>query len=1410
MKRNLDNSLTARYILGFTLAATLALPLPSLAASVALATEPLSTTSASNVKPNVMFIFDDSGSMEYDFLPDWAGANHPVLTTNYTAIPELFKNNGFNGVAYNAAVTYSPPVHYNTNGSLNTTTYPNYTTWTSVKDDGFGILTTGTSNLVGNAQYYTFISGEYCSNIKKTSCVTSAAATTVAGVVYDKAGGLRWCNSAALTNCRSIWDSTYKFPRYPGQKLPARATITVTVRGSVNSVTVNGQQILSAATSWSASGTATTAVNIMNSINACTAAITGNCTVAGYSATRNNNVVTVYAPASAGAITYLPTVSGGTASTTRTAFAGYVGVPGSIVYTNVVSSTPTYAYPGTASKAPTRTDCSGTTCTYAEEMTNYANWWAYYHNRVQSMKTSVSRAFKTLDQNYRVGYSTICDKTATTGTSFLDNAIFELAHKNKWFTTLFNTGTGCWTPLRGALSKVGQYYAHKIGTVDPVQYSCQQNFAILSTDGYWNSNVETSTFGPYALDGALVGDLDYTAPTTYPSDGMYQGPSAASNTLADVAKYYYETDLRSSALGNCTGASSIDYPSGSTDVCFDNVFTTPTDSNDKQHMTTFTMGLGADGTLNFQTDYNTAMSGDYYDLINALGTPTTNWSNPITNSAEARIDDLWHAAVNGRGSYFSAKDPDQIIAGFNKALKEIGTTPGGAAAAATSTLNPVAGNNLLYLATYTTVKWTGNLQARSINTDDGSVSDSATWCAESISKDECLSPATIDTVTSGSSTVLNCVVPNATALTCTNAGSVFDAVAETCTTEIANVCTGTLPPRVATFTDTRTIYTAPAGGLTPLTGQNLVLFNSSYATANPASFSPSTATPAGPVDGLTQWSTIASAHSPVKLLSFLRGQTGYEMRSSNATGDKLYRVREAVMGDALESQPAYISNPVFNYTYSGYSDYKVAKAGRFGTVFVGSNDGMLHAFVAATDTSDPDEVGGRERWAYVPSMVIPNLWKLADTSYNTKHTNYINGSVNIADICVATDCTVATAADWRTILVGGLNGGGRGYYALDITDPEKPILLWEFTHTKANPDGDADLGYSFGNPVITRKTNGTWVIVFASGYNNSSGGIGNGKGYLYVLNAATGKIISKISTGVGDTTTPSGLAQIAVWNDAEGGNQAGYTYATDLLGNIWRFDINSSVAATGTGSIGNGAFMKFATLKDSGGAAQPITTTPVLGLVNTHKVVFVGTGKYLEAADKSTSQVQSLYAIKDVGASATWLDNPRSHTLSTPKMVQQVITMNGSTRFEDPDPATRKPVDFSSDLGWFIDFPDAGTGSERVNIDPKLILGTLLVPTIVPKSTACTPGGYGWFNYFDYSNGWPVGQSNDNVSVRFDSPIVGFNVIYVHGDPKILIEDSSGDINFPDKDGGSGFFDGSLSGGGQFKAQRSIWRELIP
>lgn len=1351
---------------------TFLLPVMVKAAPLDLATIPLANSPTVAIQPNLLFIMDDSGSMGWDYMPDWANTN------------DTFEMDAsFNTIYYNPAIRYIPPANFTSSG-LDTATYPSQTglntatgasyagkpNWQNVKRDPY--MSTSTTNLEGlnggdGPKFWVTIATEYCKKADLRECnVQSAPSST-----YQFAAPIRWCNSAANANtvttpnpavgvCQAARVGAYDFLRAPAAVPPAGVAIA-TVRffnanrtPRVCGMTVNGSQIMQYQTNTSNSES-TLASQTAASINA-----RNN----GHTATASGDTVTIYRDAALPATTSMPNVctSSGDLDLTRTGFAVPPPVAGGRIETTITPSINSYPYPNSATKAGERSDCAGDTCTYVEEMTNYANWFAYYRTRAQMMKTATSLAFKNIGDDFRVGYLT----TSTLGSRSLNIRAFSPANKVAWYNKLFDTPSDRNTPLRGALSTAGRIYANKTsakGTfTDPIQYECQQNFTLLTTDGFWNTADETSTYagGPEALDGSTdVGNLDSAALGT--PAGKREGTTARANTLADVAKYYRDTDLRTPALNNC-GAS------GAPGVCqTDNTASSP---NKKQTMVTLTLGLGVDGTLAYSTDYDTAATGDYAEIVNG----TKNWSDPIGNSGPERIDDLWHAAVNGDGKYFSAKSPAELVKQLEEAVASIQVKVGTGAAAATSTLNPVSGDNFAYVASYTSGFWIGNLEKRNIDTTSGEILTTPIACVEDVvSSSSCAAPSTILSDGAGG---YNCVTTGVTdSAACEGTLDGTD-----CKVPVIASCNGQMESLVSELTDSRNIKINVGGTLQDFTFANLSstqqsYFDTPFLAAN-----------------LSQWATLTPAQQAngtgENLVAYLRGQTGFDQGAAVAD-NRVFRRRQATLGDLIDSKPAFIGMPTFNYGDSGYQAFKTNNTNRPKTVYVGSNDGMLHAFDADTLT---------ERWAFVPSMVIPNLWKLADASYGSKHAYYVNGAVSISDICVAANCETATASDWRTILIGGLNGGGRGYYALDITDPINPSLLWEIDPNKA---GFADLGYTFGNPVVTkRNSDNKWVVLFTSGYNNISDAnsfyslsstqfkptplytSGNGNGYLYVVDALTGTKLSGIATNVGSTSTPSGLAKIKAYADeAEKNNVSSLVYGGDLAGNLWRFNIDTNTV------------FKLATLTDGTAPtplSQPVTTIPELGLVNSKKVIFVGTGKYLEIADLTDTGKQTLYAIKDDNASTT-LTNPRT------ALSQQTLAISST----DPDArvsSSNSAVNFISGNGWYVDFPDVG---ERQNVESQLVLGTLLVPTTVPTSTACQPAGFGWFNFLDYRTGLAVAAGN--VSARTSAPSVGFNVVYINGVPKVsnVVADDKNPKLIPNIP-----FSGTGSG---FQLKRSIWREII-
>ena len=1479
-----------------------------------LATAPLATSATSVVKPNIMYILDDSGSMDWDFTPDYINDSGSAAGcydggddgNGITGSPDPceegdppYMSPDYNTQYYNPEITYIPPVNYD-GSSQPSQNAANTANWTTVKIDGFGAQSTGTSNLVtrypdrkwcddtagttcrlnadytypsaaysyglsaiGAPYYYRIIPNEYCTSSDLTSCTASTSPTGI----YTVPAIVRWCDSAALTNCQARRVGNFIRPKYLGTvnpgaaakpAVPATGSVTIGNSGtndpvSLTSLKVNGVDIISgtitasggtnstseqlaiskalcdaintymsvpeyvarntgsSGTTCGNSGSASTTVTIIagtagSSVNgyavsvgttttptkAATAVITitaapnsstisGGVTIDGvpvsgsatltsdgtvkslrdllrdaiqsytsvpeYTAAntsgKTSNSLTVSAPLSDGSSangrvisigvsggasvsisdcatpaindamcggvtvglpTTLSNMSGGAdAVAALTAFRQNTGTWSRM---DIVSGN--NSYPKTSS----RIDCSGSTCTYAEEMTNFANWYAYYRTRMQMMKSAAGRAFVSLGSGYRVGFITINNR------NFTPVADFTPTQKNTWYTRFYGSVPGSSTPLREALSRVGRYFGHVTSginsgmTDDPVQYSCQQNFAMLTTDGYWNGN------GGQDLAGAAMGNQDNSdAGYSKRADGAFDGNLAGSTgTLADIAMYYYKTDLRANGS---TGALGTDV--GTTN----NVPSTGKDNAPHQHMTTFTLGLGIDGLMHYKEDYESATTGDYQNIVSGASncawapgaTVACNWPVPIADSPTA-LDDLWHAAVNGRGTYFSARNPVSLYTGLTNALQAVQARVGSAAASATSTPNVTQTDHFIYSSTYRTQDWDGEIVAQEINTADGTVLPAISWSAQAL----------LDNITTATS-------------------------------------------------DTRSIHVFSSGATTKLkaftystlTSGELGYFNNqACVTTSP------TASPASPLPQCTLGMSSADqveANKAQNLIAYLRGQTGSE--------STLYRARDHILGDFGSSKPAYVRLSPYAFIDTGHAAFRTAQASRSATIYIGANDGMLHAFNGNT---------GDERWAFIPKTVFPGLYKLAATDYATNHRYYVDGTPETMDIYDA------SASAWKTILVGGLNGGGRGYYALDVTDPSSPKGLWEFcTDSALCGVTDNDLGFSYGNPIITkRSSDGKWVVLVASGYNNVSPG--SGKGYLFVLDALTGAILQKIDTGAGTTTTPSGLARIAGYADnGTIDNTVKWVYGGDLLGNVWRFDLTASPATA----------MRLATLQDGSSPARPqsVTTKPELARKNTTPIVIVGTGRYLGSSDLPDGATltpalpyayqNSMYAFMDLQTDLGDLrarSDMQARTLTQPTVTSRTI-------------ASTPAMNWVTKKGWYVDFnPSAASPGERLNVDPQLVAGTVLFATNVPANNSCSAGGDSWFYQLDYLSGTFVSTSANNVAaIKANNITVGFVVVRLpSGAIKIIKTDSAGNK----ETAGANI---SSSGGG---GRRTSWREL--
>ncbi|MBL8296849.1 MAG: hypothetical protein JNN30_00755 [Rhodanobacteraceae bacterium] len=912
--------------------------------------------------------------------------------------------------------------------------------------------------------------------------------------------------------------------------------------------------------------------------------------------------------------------------------------------------------------------------TLAQARQRFVNWHAYYRTRQMAAISAVSHAYRTFGSEVRVAWQNINANrlAATTEIRPFEQQPIAGGIRARFYNWLFNIPAAGGTPNRSALQRVGALFQRNSGTwTNPYwdaelnkELVCRQNFHIQMTDGLWNGDTGISVARRDTEAVTLPDGTNYTA-SGNPSRIFYNEAAATATTMADLAFYYWSTPLRTDGLFSGTGGLRVPpyLPDKST-----NLFGPA-------------LAPGADPLLNPEIYWNPAndparwphlvqfmigfgasgtLQNDdatYAKLRGSNAAPaTTQWPAPAEGTDDDRKIDDMWHAAINSRGRFFVSNNPAELA---QALVDIVsniTARRATATAATVSLPIVTASTEAFKASFDTSDWSGSVAKFAVDQGTGQAVGDALWDA-------------------------------------------------------APLLTARTPASRSIFT--WDANSSPRRGIPLLWG--------SLNSAQRAALEDNPTTTAVDNDNLGS-----------QRVDYLRGERARE------TVAPFMRRRSSLMGAVINSQPAYLSGPVglfqdnfpagsaeavaagANGEGATYAKFAASVSRRAPTVFVGSNDGMVHAINA---------LNGQERFAYMPNMLIMN--KKAAEYTNPNHSQLVPGvdsRLRLQDVFIR--------GQWRTVLVGSMRLGGRGVFALDVTDPasfNESNVLWEFSHTSA---GGAALGYTYDSANILRLNNGKWVVLVSSGYfpttnldprgepDPASSDPNKDKTSLFVLDLETGARIAEIQTATAPQSVPLsfGLSTPAAY-DIDSNQIDDIAVAGDLVGNLFRFDLSASDPAQWKVDL---MFKTYTTTPSQTNATtlprQPITSMPI-ALRDTQRngdaIWVVGTGKYLGKEDRTAIGVasnvgpQAIYGIRDYGtASANYPILPAqltAQTLTQPSATSRSLTTNAIG---------------TSSRGWAIPLNISSEPGERVVFTAKPIysLNIAVVNTVIPRgSDPCNP-----------------------------------------------------------------------------------------
>ncbi len=969
----------------------------------------------------------------------------------------------------------------------------------------------------------------------------------------------------------------------------------------------------------------------------------------------------------------------------------------------------------------------------------------YYTTKLDTLKSSLSvvlfnSANRDLTSVLRVGFRGFAPGASANALPLLPfYGPNETTNRQTMYNWLWGLTPSYWTPLVDRFAKVvdevttaasnpnsnnNPFLENPGQTPDATNnkiLSCRRNYIMAMTDGEWNS-VQAETM-PSSIDGTRV-NTQYTLPDNQIYTGnlapyknnllrnCYNGNCSTRNTttVADVALAAWKNDMDGDTSNN-------DLRPKNTEIA--NVVPTLNGSeywhpwNDPaswQHFSTFTMGFRMDplevGGNNISINPNITTA-----LDNSITAPTFAWNIGVNDNGSnlqatrsGAVNDLANAALVGRGRYYEVQTPTDMINAFYDLLNSVQPPPPEVTVTAAAGMGGGSQklDNSYYVGRYDGDSFTGELIKYNLYngdpnmTCDGSPTVWGELCNTAWNAGETLTAAgptsrkiiTLKRQKSGT----DLTAMNDPGLTVNNINY-----------EVVDFTTGNISP--AQQTRLQSAFPSQLTAITPAADRLPALFD--YIRGKD--------TNEEGVSGGTE--TFRS-----------RNEHNYLNDIADTNDDVVGR---NILGAVMRASPVFVGIPT-GYVkhfegqgpiYNGYTSYVSSfinnnTSGNKEVVYVGANDGMLHAFKANT---------GEELFAYVPSAVYD---KLPDTVVPApaNQLSLVDGNVDVQSVYFNTS--------WFRALVGGMGGGAKGLYALNITEPtanavkNSSVINWEYSDLEsilyqkaqgvASPQ--SNIGHILAKPAIIQLQDNTWVAIVGNGYNSASN-----KAAVIVINLETGKPIQELvldtANTYSDATKPNGLGPLYFVSYSgkprNKSNQYDRAYAGDLQGNLWVFDLQGSDASSGIKVISQGSDTSgtpLFTAKDSANNRQPITVYPLVVKhpLNYGHLVHFGTGALFAPDDLSSTINNSIYAIWDdwVPTNKDGLPTPRTSTvdaseLNEVKLTQRTVTVSGSggapidvvvRELDSSNTATDwKLGSNGTHRGWRIDLDNdsAATDSER-------------------------------------------------------------------------------------------------------------------